>query len=146
MSEIERELSGDLSAPIMASSEGLEIVKPKIGLCSDKVIMWNLGILVIQWIASSFDYYMMTFFLKYVPGNIYVNTSINAMSSIAAYVGSAYLFKKLGGKISFLIAYAIAIAGGICIMFFSDLGGLWMAFFVLLASFGISFAFNLTYM
>lgn len=92
------------------------------------------------------DYYIMTYFLKYIPGNFYVNTTVNGFSSIVAYGTSAIVFKKFGGKISFMVSYAIAIVGGICIMSFEQFGGLWMAFFVLLASFGISFAFNIAYM
>jgi hypothetical protein len=74
--------------------------------------------MVVLWIVSSVDYYLITFFLKYIPGNIYVNTSVASISELVAYTCSGLVFKFLGGKIAFLISFTIAALGGFLIMFF----------------------------
>jgi len=116
-----------------------------IGFCSNSKIFCTLVLYIIFWVSSSFDYYIITYMLKYIPGNIYVNTTISAASEIAANLVSGYLVKTMGIKSSFVIAYVCSTAGGVLmICFFSYEKA--MAGFVLLAKFGISIAFNNVYL
>ena len=101
--------------------------------------------MAVFWTASSFDYYLITFFLKYIPGNIFVNTSIASGAEIAAYVLSGWLVKLMGLRISYIIAWLIGATGGILMVCFSNDDSL-MGVFVLLSKFGVSFAFNNSYL
>jgi hypothetical protein len=121
-------------------------VGKKLGLCSDFTIFANLAVMSVAWGVSSLDYYLITFFMKYLPGSIYANTAVSSISEIAAYICSGLFFKTLGGKVAFIISFTVAAVGGLCILFFKDEQGLMIALFVLLAKFGISCAFNLVYM
>jgi len=117
-----------------------------VTFCSDKVIFGNLCLMAVMWSVASMNYYVISFFLKYIPGNIYVNTSISSISEIVAYICSGFVLKIFGIKYSFLLSYVLAAIGGAFMVFFSTAGGNWTAFFVLFAKFGISFAFNIAYL
>ena len=98
-----------------------------------------------MWTASSFNYYLMTFFLKYIPGNIYTNTAIANASEILAYAASGYLMNIMGIKISYFTGFTVATAGGLLLIFFFGMTKI-MPVFILLAKFGVSFAFNISYL
>ena len=76
-------------------------------LCGNKIMLLNLILMTTFWTASSFSYYMITFFLKYIPGNIYVNTSLSAIAEIIAYVVSGFFMKFMGIKLSFMLAFGL---------------------------------------
>jgi MFS family permease len=103
-------------------------------------------LMIVLWSVSSLDYYLITFFMKYVPGDLYVNTSVSAISEIIAYIFSGFVYKAFGGKKAFIISYGIAAVGGFLIASMPNSSGYLIAFYVLLAKFGISFAFNLVYL
>ena len=88
---------------------------------------------------------MITFFLKYIPGNIYVNTSIASMAELCAYIVSGYLMSWMGVKISYIVAFVVASTGGLLMLFFFKMTSL-MSVFTLLSKFGVSFAFNISYL
>ena len=117
----------------------------KVTFCSSRSIFINLVLMCVFWTASSFNYYLMTFFLKYIPGNLFVNTSIASLSEISSYVLSAYVMKFLGLKISYIMAWLIGATGGILMVIFSNNDQM-MGVFVLLSKFGVSFAFNNSYL
>ena len=108
------------------------------------------------WLSSSFNYYMVSFLLKYFPGNIYVNSIMSVLSELIAYAVGGVMFDKLGVKLGFIVAFGIAFAGGLGIVyyetaskFFSDNPAeepSWIfPALVLIAKFGIAAAFNLDY-
>ena len=101
--------------------------------------------MTLNWIGSSFDYYLISFYMKYVPGNIFVNTAVSSISELTAYIFSAFAMSLLGFKFSFMMGYALAAAGGFCIAF-CDPNGFAIAIFVLIAKAGIAFAFQISYL
>lgn len=66
--------------------------KEKINFCSNKVILLNLIIMIILWSVTSLNYYLITYYMKYVPGNIFVNTSISTISELLAYASSGFAY------------------------------------------------------
>ncbi len=102
--------------------------------------------MTIFWTSSSFNYYIMTFYLKYIPGNVYTNTSLSCIAEVIAYVGSGIVMDIFGVKLSFMISFILAATGGILLVIFFNAEGLLIATFVLFAKFGISFAFNIAYL
>ena len=122
-----------------------KVEKEEVTFCSNKTLLVNLILMTAMWTASSFDYYLITFFLKYIPGNIFVNTSISSLSEIAAYIFSGFFMKLMGLKISYIVAWVIGATGGLLMTIFSHDDSL-MGVFVLLSKFGVSFAFNNSYL
>lgn len=108
-------------------------------------MLLNLAIMSMLWTASSFNYYLITFFLKYIPGNIFLNTSLASISEIIAYAASGVLMTKVGTKISFMISFALAAVGGVLLASFFSSEELLIATCVLFTKFGVSFAFNVSY-
>ena len=94
----------------------------------------------IMWICSSVNYQIINIYLKYIPGSEYLNISIAGVSEILAHLTVGLLFGKLGPRLTFLLGYTIAGAGGACLMFQNQFAGntYLVAGFVLLAKFGAS--------
>ena len=61
------------------------------------MIFLNLVLMVILWSVSSLDYYLITFFMKYIPGNLFVNTSVSTTSELIAYIFSGFVYNAVGG-------------------------------------------------
>jgi len=116
------------------------------GFCKDKAMLCNLILMTVFWTSSSFNYYIMTFYLKYIPGNIYVNTSLSCIAEVTAYIASGFVMNLFGVKLSFMISFVLAAVGGILLVIFFHAEGALIATFVLFAKFGISFAFNISYL
>jgi MFS family permease len=106
----------------------------------------NLILMTIFWTVSSFNYYIMTFYLKYIPGSVYTNTSLSCSAEIIAYIASGIIMNAFGVKLAFIISFILAAIGGIFLVIFFSADGYLIAIFVLFAKFGISFAFNVSYL
>ena len=120
--------------------------KTPTGFCQDKALLVNLILMTVFWSAGSFNYYIITFYLKYIPGNVYVNTSLSCIAEVLAYIGSGLLMNVFGVKLSYICAFILAAVGGILLVIFFNAEGALIAVFILFAKFGISFAFNLSYL
>lgn len=56
----------------------------------------NLLVFIYLFSVSSFDFYLINFYLKYIPGNVFTNTIVSSISSsISGYV-SGIIVLKLG--------------------------------------------------
>jgi len=51
-------------------------------IMQDPVYRTNLIIMVLSWSASSFCFYILSFYLKYIPGDIYINTIIVSVADL----------------------------------------------------------------
>jgi len=102
--------------------------------------------MIMLWSVSSLNYYLISYLLKYVPGNIYVNNTVSITSDIAANMLAGVLYKIFGPKVAFCLSYSVSAVGGLLIALTSADNTYLIAFFVLLAKFGISFAFSMVYM
>lgn len=98
-----------------------------------------------MWACCSFTYYMIAFQLKYLPGNVYNNNLASTVSEFGAIALSGFMYEKLGLKLSYSILLMISVVGGIFILFLGTDSKVLMPLFVLLAKFGISGGFNLSY-
>lgn len=102
--------------------------------------------MMVLWSVTSLDYYLISFLLKYVPGNIYINTTVSTTSEIVATMLAGYVYALFGAKIAFGSSFIVSAVGGFLIALTSAENTYLIAFFVLLAKFGISFAFTMVYM
>ena len=101
--------------------------------------------MTINWVSCSFDYYLVSFYLKYIPGDVFINTAASSLADLTANISSIFIFNGLGSKVSFIGSFILAGVGGFCIGFL-DKGGAAIAVFVLIAKFGVGLAFQLCYL
>ena len=75
------------------------------------------------WIASSFDMYLITFQMKYLPGSIFVNTLVSSGFDFPISICAGFLYAKLGVRKTLPIFFAISLVGGIALVFVGDAEG-----------------------
>ena len=120
-----------------------EEVKPSF--CEQPKLLFLLVLFSIFWTGSSFNYYVITFYMKYIPGNIFANTAVSCASEIVANICSGFIVRIIGIKLAFVVSFLVAAIGGILLTFMFN-NESWMPVFVLLSKFGIACAFNTSYL
>ena len=103
-------------------------------------------LMIALWSVSSLDYYLISFFMKYIPGDIYVNTTASSVSELIATVISGLIYNLFGAKTAFFLSFALSALGGFLIAFIPNTSTFLIAFYVLLAKFGISVTFTMVYL
>ena len=106
--------------------------------------MVNLLVMTLVWTVSSFNFYLLSFQVKYFPGNFNVNMLILNISDCLAYGISGYLFTKFRAKVLFLVLFILASLASVGIVF-SGASDFTFCIFVMVARLSISGAFNLVY-
>ena len=102
-------------------------------------------VMMLFWTTSSFCDSLLVFYLKYIPGNFFINSSLSVFASLSGHAASGIVSKAFGIKIAFFVAFILASTGGLMLVFLYNANGLVVGIFVLFAKFGCSFAFNLVY-
>jgi OCT family organic cation transporter-like MFS transporter 4/5 len=107
----------------------------------------NLFFLTILWMVSSFDYYMISFQLKYIKGDIYINTAASSFSEVIAYAVGGSMMAYLGIRKSFIISFMVGVLGSLLLIFVNpaDVDKIVLAVFVLASKFGVSATFVMVY-
>jgi len=110
-------------------------------------IKTNLIVMSFQWANCSFSYYMLIYYIKYMPGNIFTNTFCSGGADVLACICSGFIYHKLGIKKSFQLLLSFAVGGGIGIIVIDETPELaWLlSCFVVITKLGISGGFNLLY-
>jgi hypothetical protein len=106
----------------------------------------NLLILVGVWIASSFDFYLISFQLKYIQGNVFLNTLVSAASELPAQALGGYLYAKVGIRAVLVGSFTLAIIGSVSLLTLGDDHVDIIPVFILLAKCGVSSTFNICYL
>ncbi len=60
-------------------------------LLSNKDHYWNLIVMNVAWSSTSFGYYLISYYLKYIPGDIYTTIILASLSEVFSSFFSAYL-------------------------------------------------------
>jgi hypothetical protein len=111
----------------------------------DSKIVTNLVVMTISWSVTSYCYYMLGFYIKYMPGGIYPNYLALGLSEVfGAFVGG-YFTLRFGLKISFIVLFLISLIGGVLIIIVGEENETWMPVFLILAKLGISAIFCCVY-
>jgi hypothetical protein len=109
------------------------------GLCAPE-IRFSLIIMIILWITTSTNFFLINLYLKFIPGGIFLNFSVAALSEMAGNLSAGILFTKFGPNITFGFGYTLALIGGSCLIFqnkFADNDAL-IVVFIIFAKFGAS--------
>jgi hypothetical protein len=82
-------------------------------LWSDSYLKTNLICSCFVWLHGSFNFYMITFYLKYFPGNIFVNAMCFAGADLTAYTLSGVVLKFFNVRTGLTFSYIVSALGGI---------------------------------
>ena len=107
------------------------------------VLKTNLWAAVLLYVEATFNYYLLTFYMKYFPGNIFTNSIYFAVSDLLAYFGAGVLLKVIGMKKTIWISATLALVGGLSYLFLSNQTEL-VPMIICLSRFGQSMIFNTT--
>ena len=109
------------------------------------MILVNLLLMTVIWVACSFNFYMISFKVKYFPGSLNLNQFGSFTAECLGYIAGGFLLARFRSKAIFAGLFTLsAIAGVLIIMVGQNTGGFFVIF-VLLAKFGVSAAFALVY-
>lgn len=92
---------------------------------------------------ATFNFYLLTFYLKYFPGNIFSNSAYFACSDLIAFVLAGVVLNKCGMKTSIRVASTLALIGGFSYLFLSTVEDL-VPFIICFSRIGQSMIFNTT--
>jgi len=125
---------------------------------AQRVIQINLTVLTLFWLSCALNHTVLTFQLKYFPGNIYLNSIISASSDIIGYSISGVLVAHIGNIRTWRFGFGATVFGGVLMLGFlhatdyyntkpGSLGNLTMLYglFILIAKLGICTSFNVIY-
>lgn len=102
--------------------EALDETNPKVSwreIWADPVLKTNLWASCLLYSEASFNFYLLTFYLKYFPGNLFENSTYFACSDLIAYVLTGIFLNYTSMKTSIRIGSVIAITGGLLYLFLS---------------------------
>lgn len=76
----------------------------------NKTTFINFVAVLICFGVVSFNYYMIGFYMKYVGGNIFINTIASTVSECIGNFAAALLQKYIGTRRSFVVCFGLALA------------------------------------
>lgn len=60
-------------------------------------VLFNMGMMIFAWSCVSFSYFLLNFYIKYIPGNIYENQMVSGLACFAFLI-SGPISKKVNNK------------------------------------------------
>lgn len=106
-----------------------------------KVLRTNLWAAILIYSEASFNFYLLTFYLKYFPGNLFENSTYFACSDLLAFVLAGVFMQFTTMKTSIRIGAVIGAIGGLMYIFMSENLTL-LPFMICMARVGQSIIFN----
>jgi OCT family organic anion transporter-like MFS transporter 8 len=100
----------------------------------------------VVWVASAFNYFLINFKMKYIEGNIFVNTSVASTSEIVAYILGGIAYQKIGIRFTLMTAFTISCLGSIALNIWGDSHKDLIPVMILATRFGVSATFNICYL
>ena len=113
-------------------------------LWEDSFLRRNLIASIVLWAMSAFNLYLLIFFLKYFPGNIYENSLCFAASDLVAYMTVGCLSKRMKIVNVIQLGFLVSMSGAVIFLMFSSITSL-IPVFVCLCRVGSQMTFNAGY-
>ena len=113
-------------------------------LCQDKIYRANLIIMVISWSSSSFCFYILGFYIKYIPGDIFINIIITCVADAISSIGAVVIAQTIGTQRTLFASYGLAAIGGVLLILF-DKNDVVIMILMMVTKFGINVCFTLCY-
>jgi hypothetical protein len=118
---------------------------------NDKAICFNTVSMMVIWSCSNFCYFLITFSLKSLGGNVFISNYIADIAEILANLLSLVIITAFGFKITMILGYFVAASGMVILIFLPPPVGehtnlLVLVYAVILYSkFGVAACYNLSY-
>ena len=107
----------------------------------------NLVVFVLMFSVTSFNYYLVNFYLKYIPGNVFINTIVAAVADFIAHILAGVIVRFIGNRNAFTLSFILTFVSGILLWYFANNDMIdKVPYAVLSAKFGASAAFAMLYM
>ena len=105
-----------------------------------KPYLRNLLIMTLTWQALGFTYSLISFELKYLPGDIFSNSYTSAVAEIVAKLGAGVVLMRLGMKPLFGLAFFISFLGAFNMVQLSSgqVDPLYASILIMMTKFGVS--------
>lgn len=96
--------------------------------------------------AASFNLYMIGFYMKYIPGSIFVSTLTACLGDIPLSIAGGFLYHHKGPKVAMPIFLTVAICGSISLITWADNVAALIPVVVLITRSGIKCTFDSCYL
>jgi hypothetical protein len=83
----------------------------------DNLYLINFLVMNLAWSTASFNYYMLNYYLKYVPGDIYTNIIVASVSDMFASLISGLISNFIGTKKTIIFSFFMAFVFGLPLIF-----------------------------
>jgi hypothetical protein len=99
------------------------------------------------WICGSFNFYLITFFLKYFPGVVYYNNIAYATADVFAYICSGLVLKYINVRTGLVCAYLIAALSSLMYVIFykKNISDFAVSAIIFMCRIGGAMSFNMGY-
>jgi Sugar (and other) transporter len=144
--EVTEDPNNVMKSPISRVKEEQQLKGTLKDLVKIRRHLINLLLMVYIWIASSFDMYLITFQLKYLPGSIFVNSLVSSTVDIPISILGGVLYHRYGVRITLPIAYAMSLIGSIALLILGNKVEALVPIMVMLARGGVKVALDLCYL
>jgi hypothetical protein len=113
---------------------------------SDRSIIRNMVVMITLWIGASFCYYLISYQLKYIKGDLFTNGIVSSISECFAYAISGFMQQTFGLNRMFVFSFFLGALGMLCLILINTDDQFFLSLFILGSKFGIASAFNLVYL
>ena len=83
----------------------------------DKLLIYNLALMIFVWVSASFSFYLLNFLVKYMPGDIYFNSIISGLSCAAMLI-EGQMQDKLGTKGGMVVSFILTCVSTVLLCLF----------------------------
>jgi hypothetical protein len=108
----------------------------------------NLIVMTSCWLVCAFNLYMISFYVKYIPGSFYMNSMAKGIAEIVGFTAAGIVVERIGVKKSLSLAFGLSFIGGIGILIYDLMGlddGWLLPAMILFCLTGVSGGFQVVY-
>lgn len=106
----------------------------------------NLLLMLYIWIAATFGFYLISFQMKYLPGNIFLNGIVSSTADVPMSVVGGLLYNRYGVSKTMPLFFTMALIGSLCLIFFGGYSNISDSLMVMLTKVGIATPLFLCYL
>ena len=85
-----------------------QVVKRSLIPQVNKESFYNLALMIVCWMSTSFTYYLVIFLVKYLPGNLYMNQVVSGFS-VLGYLIVPFLAMKFDNRVIMVFGYLLTL-------------------------------------
>lgn len=109
----------------------------------NRVYFVNLIIMILSWSASSFCFYILGFYIKYIPGSMFVNVIITCIADAISSIFAGLIAMRYGTQATLFWSFALAAVSGVPLMLSTEPFAIMAS--MMTTKFGINICFTLCY-